>query len=345
MRRARFILASVALAAAAVAATPTHAGAQTSAQNSSAGFLTGTGDGESPDVHVYNSAAQQVGAFNAHSSRSGARVAAGDVDGDQSVDYITATGSGVGSQVIVRVNNGASQSSFAPFGSFAGGVWVAVGDLVGDARAEIVTAAGQGGGPHVIVWQYNGGQLAPVASWFAYDTNFRGGVRVAVGDVVGSSRGEVVTATGPGGGPHVRMWQLSGSSVADAGGFFAYDGSWTGGVSVGAGLVDGTRSVVTGVGPGGGPHVRVFNGNGVVRSEFYAYPGGFGGGVNVAVGAGANNGHVLVAPASWGGPHVKATTGGGATLFEFFAYATSRINGVHIAGFPQFGSSSTVNQS
>jgi hypothetical protein len=68
-------------------------------------------------------------------------------------------------------------------------------------------------------------------------------------------------------------------------GSFAFDPSFGGGVYVAAGDVtgDGVADVVTGAGPGGVPHVKVFDGvtGAEVRSFFAASPA-FGGGVYVA---------------------------------------------------------------
>lgn len=343
MRSSRTILAAVALAGAAALTSPIHSAA---AASSTPMFLTAPGNGESPDVHVYDGTGNQLGAFNAHAGNTGARLAAGDVNGDLKADYITATGPGVASQVVVRGQDGVVLGSFSPYGAFAGGVYVASGDVDGDTKAEIITAAGEGGGPHVIVWNLDNGQATPAMSFFAYDPSFKGGVRLAAADLTGSTKADLVTATGPGGGPHVRVWDLGSGSPVEFSGWYAYPGSWTGGVNVGAGEIDGTRTVITGVGPGGGPHVRLFSTRGELRSEFYAYAANFGGGVNVALSTpvGGDLGHVIVAPASWGGPHIKSMTASGATVGQFFAYAASVINGVNIAAVPQLGSSSSVNQ-
>jgi WD40 repeat protein len=48
------------------------------------------------------------------------------------------------------------------------------------------------------------------------------------------------------------------------------------------GRSSGPGSVITGAGPGGGPHVRVVNLTGGVTFEFFAYDTAFRGGVNVA---------------------------------------------------------------
>ncbi|HTW97055.1 MAG TPA: hypothetical protein VMD74_05355, partial [Candidatus Methylomirabilis sp.] len=67
--------------------------------------------------------------------------------------------------------------------------------------------------------------------------------------------------------------------------FFAYGQSFHGGVSVAAGDIDsdGLAEIVTGAGPGGGPHVRVFKLDGSVIDSFYGYDINFTGGVNVGV--------------------------------------------------------------
>lgn len=343
MRSRRTILSALAIASAALVTSPVHSA---SAATPVPAVLTGTGNGESPDVHVYEQNGAFISSFNAHASNTGARVASGDVDGDLKADYITATGPGAASQVTIRTQNGV-QASFSPYGNFGGGVYVASGDVDGDTKAEIITAAGAGGGPHVIVWNFDNGQVTASMSFFAYDTGFTGGVRVAAGDLTGSTKADIITATGPGGGPHVKVFDVGSSSPVEFASFYAYSAGWTGGVNVAAGEIDGTRTIVTGVGPGGGPHVRLFSTRGELRKEFFAYAPTMGAGVNVALSTptGGDLGHVLVAPASWAGPHVKATTSSGQTLFEFFAYAATSINGVNIAAIPQLGSSNSVNQS
>ncbi|TSC96056.1 MAG: Peptidase S8 and S53, subtilisin, kexin, sedolisin [Parcubacteria group bacterium Athens1014_10] len=55
----------------------------------------------------------------------------------------------------------------------------------------IVTGAGNGGGPHVRAFNSNG--FPGSFNFFAYDKNFRGGVNVAVGDIDGDGKAEIIT--------------------------------------------------------------------------------------------------------------------------------------------------------
>src|SRR4051794_6293575 len=70
-----------------------------------------------------------------------------------------------------------------------------------------VSGAGPGGGPHVRAWD---GNFQDVASFYAYDSQFHGGVDVAVGDVSGDGVEDIITGAGPGGGPHVRVFSRTG---------------------------------------------------------------------------------------------------------------------------------------
>ncbi|MBI3963622.1 MAG: hypothetical protein HY341_01355, partial [Candidatus Kerfeldbacteria bacterium] len=96
----------------------------------------------------------------------------------------------------------------------------------------LVTGPGAGGGPNVRIFTPMG---APLVHFFAYHESFRGGVNVAVGDVDGDGKDEIITASGPGGSPHVRIFSNRGVFET---GFFAYDVSFTGGVNVAVGDVD-----------------------------------------------------------------------------------------------------------
>src|SRR5262249_24073945 len=68
----------------------------------------------------------------------------------------------------------------------------------------VATGADVGGGP--VVRLFDAATGATVAEFLAYDARFRGGVRVAVGDVTGDGVADIVTAPGPSGGPDVRIW-------------------------------------------------------------------------------------------------------------------------------------------
>ncbi len=97
-----------------------------------------------------------------------------------------------------------------------------------------------------------------ISEFMAYDDGFRGGVRVA-GAIGGGS--EILTAAGPGGGPHVKVFQGSTTTLVNS--FMAYQESFRGGVSVsGLGIGDnGSSSLVTGAGSGGPSQVGVFASN------------------------------------------------------------------------------------
>src|SRR5262249_40154707 len=92
------------------------------------------------------------------------------------------------------------------------------------------------------------------------------------------------TGAGVGGGPHVKVYNADGSLRFS---FFAYDPSFTGGVHVATGDVngDGVDDIITGAGVNGGPHVKVFDGvTGNLIQSFFAFAPNFLGGINVATG-------------------------------------------------------------
>ncbi|MFN4261141.1 MAG: beta strand repeat-containing protein [Gemmataceae bacterium] len=168
---------------------------------------------------------------------------------------------------------------------------------------------------------------------------FFGEIRVAVADVNNDLVQDVIVAAGPGGGPHVKVYDGRTGQVMNGplGSFFAYAPSFTGGVFVAAGDVndDGFADIITGAGAGGGPHVKVFSGaTGAVLHSFFAYTPGFTGGVRVA--AGNVNGDlftdIITGPGAGGGPHVKVFSGQDLTVLRsFFAYNSAFTGGIFVA--------------
>jgi len=214
--------------------------------------------------------------------RGGVFVAAGDVNGDGKADIIVGTDSGA--PPIVRIFDGAQgnliRSFFAYSHLFTGGVRVAAGDVNGDGVADIITGAGPGGAPHVKVFDGTNGSL--LQSFFAYAPGFTGGVYVAAGDVNGDGFADIITGPGSGGGPQVKVFD--GVTLGTLKSFFAYDPTFQGGVRVAAGDVngDGLADIVTGAGPGAGPHVKVFESQTLsLLHSFFAYEANFTGGVFV----------------------------------------------------------------
>ncbi len=233
-------------------------------------YAVGADAGGGPRVRVYDAATNAV-LFDQFVYEEGyiggVRVATGDVNGDGVPDLVTAAGYGGGPRI--RVFDGSSFAQIADFfayeDTFRGGAFVAVTDLTGDGVGEIITGAGAGGGPVVGVFD---GQGRTLTRFFAYAENFRGGVRVAGGDVNGDGFGDIITGAGVGGGPHVRVFNASNLSVLTE--FLAFDEDYRDGIYVSAGDVDGDGFADVIVGPGGNtiPEIRFrssLDGGSIVR--------------------------------------------------------------------------------
>jgi subtilisin family serine protease len=246
-------------------------------------IIAGPGPGVAGRVKIFSLDGKLKSQFYAYASsyRGGVKVAVGDFDNDGKAEIVTAAGSGLRPDIKIFDNSGKLKNQFTAYDvTFLGGVNIAVGDVDGDGKLEIVASPGSGATPQVKVFTAAG---KIKAQFLAYDKKFRGGVNVAVADLNGGAANhqeEIVTAPGKGGGPQIRIFDSQGRLQGQ---FFAYDQSFHGGVSVTAGDInsDGLAEIITGAGPGAGPHVRVFDSSGIILDSYYAFAPAFSGGVNV----------------------------------------------------------------
>jgi hypothetical protein len=242
-------------------------------------------------------------------------------------------------RVAVFSRTGALVASFLAYpATFRGGVRVAVGDVNGDGTSDIIVAGGPG--PSVPVRVIDGTKLAlipprgpiPAAAllgnFFAYQAGFTGGLFVAAGDVNGDGRADIITGAGgtsrvkviDGANVNLRLANGRISPSALLGNFLAYSSSFTGGVTVAAGDVNGDGRADVIVGPASGAQrVEVIDGtrlgmvvagriaNTALLARFFAFQPAFAGGVFVAANTvnGDNKADIIVAPASAAPPIVR----------------------------------------
>jgi hypothetical protein len=205
----------------------------------------GADAGGGPQVKIFSGkgiasgSVQVLASFYAYSPffNGGVRLASGDVNGDGTPELIAAPGPGGGPDIRVfdgaHLNQATSHSdiirefmAYSPF--FTGGVYLTAGDVNGDGKTDIITGAGAGGGPQVSV--FNGLHDSPLKSFMAYSPYFNGGVRVGYA-LDADGHGDILTAAGTGGGPHVQV--LNGLSLTAMDSFYAYNPAFNGGVFIG----------------------------------------------------------------------------------------------------------------
>lgn len=201
------------------------------------------------------------------------------------------------------------------------------------------TGSDAGSTPNVQV--FDGTSKALVFSFLAYNTNFRGGVRVAVGDVNGDKVPDIITGPGPGGGPDIKVFNGTNGSLMME--FFAFNPGFAGGVYVAAGDLSGAGydNIIVSADAGGGPNVVVFDGKSGARTmNFFAYDPRFIGGVRVAAGDIDGNGiaEVICGAGPGGGPNVSIFDSSASLISSFFAYDPRFTLGIYVAASDTDGS-------
>ena len=259
-------------------------------------IVTGAGAGGGPHIQVFDGiSGQLISSFFAFASgfTGGVDIAVADLN----CERFERAGAGAGAcgGPNITAFSGADGSIMASFFAFAsgfnGGVHVAAGDMNGQGMVNIVAGAGAGGGPNVTV--FSGQTFQMLDSFFAYDLEADpGGVWVAVGDVTGDHKADIVTGPGNASPSNVRVWD--GPTLNRIANFMVQDPfspsaiaqfPLESGVRVGVADYnnDGILDIVTGKGPGTRNRIRVYTASPLAEIDnFYAYDPNLGSGLYVA---------------------------------------------------------------
>lgn len=196
----------------------------------------------------------------------------------------------------------------------------------GGGNAVFATANGPGAAPQVRVFDF--ATSSERFRFLAYDPSWAGGVRVATGDVTGDGVPDIVTAPGPGGGPHVKVFDgVTGHLAAS---FFAFESNFSAGLFVAVA----NGEIIVGAGAGGGPRVSGFGLDGIEKWSTFAFESSFRGGVTVAAGDvdGDRIEEVIVGAGAGGGPRVVVLAGRTRAVREdFYAFEPNFTGGVFVA--------------
>ena len=217
--------------------------------------------------------------------------------------------------------------------NFTGGVVTALGDVNHDGIIDLITGPGPGGGPNIKV--FSGVDFSTVLfNFFAFEPTFSGGVTLASGDIDGDLYADILVGAGPGGGPRIKVF--SGKNLTVLRDFFAFEPTFSGGVTIATGLINSGSQIdiLVGAGPGGGPRLKVFDGATLgVLMDFFVYDAAFRGGINVAAGNlyGGFTDQIIVGAGAGGGPNVRVYDSNKNILQDFFAYSTGFSGGVRVA--------------
>jgi hypothetical protein len=267
--------------------------------------------------------------------------AGGDLGTDGVAEIVAGAPAGLPPTIRTFRADGSRIAEFAAFNDgMRQGVNVALGDLDGDGKREIIAGSGPGAVAHAVVYGSDGKMRFLPGGIHPFGSEFLGGAVVAAGDLDGDGADEIITAAGPGGGPHVKAWKRDGTMLGE---FFAFDeDERTGGLSIAAGDLDGDGDAEIAAALAGGSRavVRIFAWGAAAAGwsfgkvgEFEGLADGFRGGLTLSIADADDDGanEIIAGTNGGGGPQVSVFGADGRPKLRFFAYDESYRGGVFAA--------------
>jgi hypothetical protein len=202
--------------------------------------------------------------------KGGWRVAVGDVTGDGVVDVVAVTASGPARARVIDGSTGAvTGPQLLGATGYTGPVFVAVGDVTGDGTADIALGTNQGG---PLAQVFRGGTFQRIAVARNTTSGFKGNTQVAIADVNGDTRADLVVTALYGAG--ARVFGYNGTSLAPGSTpvrlfpIVSLGGAYTRPAFTAVGDVngDGYADLVFGSAPTAAANVTVFSGKALTQT-------------------------------------------------------------------------------
>jgi hypothetical protein len=244
-------------------------------------IVIGPNKGSEPKVQIRRADGTLFSEFFAYTKRfrGGVRVAVGDLGSDGIDEIVVGPGPGMEPMVKVFSSKGTLITKFLAYNaSFRGGVNVAIGNLDGKGANEIITIPASRGGSNVRMFGFRNGKYEPViVNYFAFPRQYSGKWNIAVADLDGNTKSEIIVVPGEGtGGPYVKIFEYRGNRMRENMlGTMVFAKSFRGGVALAAGDVtyDGKDEYIVAVRSGDQALVRIFNAAGrTIIHQFTALP-------------------------------------------------------------------------
>lgn len=206
-----------------------------------------------------------------------------------------------------------------------GGTQIARIDMNGNGKPEILLAKGA----KLEVYR-DDGQL--YMRQYPYTTQYRGELRIAIGDLDNNGYAEVFVGPSDGYALPVRVYTRYGSQIKRD--WYPFGEQYVGGYSLAVGTLSSPfrNNLIIGGGVGSSPYVNVYNYLYEKERDWFAYEQQFTGGVFVATGDidGDGKDEVIAGPGVGKGPRIKTFDGDGALISEFDAYTTFLTEGIRV---------------